>query len=125
MRTKIFPYRPNRIYFALFVASRILIPTVTTFVYYFVVLEEWKKDPEGDFQNIKEALVRYGRISQTESESFSYSNLKDDETDPQDVIDLVHRDLNLWGIFFRIGLPVIGVIALFIVFTLRVEIPGR
>jgi hypothetical protein len=114
----------QRTYVTTFVAAIILIPLVTTSVYFYVVLEDWRKNPEIHFQNIKEVLVKYGNISQAESENFTYDNIKNNAKYAQDAVSLVHENLDPLGLSLRVGVPVLVVIILFIVFALRVEVPG-
>jgi len=107
-----------------FVAAIILVPLITTSVYVYVILPTWLDNPAVNFQNIKTVPVRYGIISQADSENLSSSSITDDKPYSRWAVSLIEQDLHPLGLFLRVGVPVLVVIILFIVFALRVEVPG-
>lgn len=61
---QIFPYRPERKYAAIFLPIVISIPLITMAIFYYFLFPTWLTNPEEEFQNIKNVLVKYGELTQ-------------------------------------------------------------
>jgi hypothetical protein len=117
-----FPCRPNKKYFLLYFAPVIVgIPALTFIGYYIFILS----DSAQDFAYIKKILLRNGTISQKESESFSNKDIMDfDNSYIEKAKSIALQDLAFWNLFQKVILPVLVVLIISFLFTLRVEISG-
>ena len=118
-----FPYRPEKKYFAIFLALIVSIPVVTVVVFYYFLLPTWSWTKSEEFQNIKGALVKYGSVSSKDAENFSIKNITDSNIDTWEAIHLAQDDLV--GLhLLKFILPLIVVLGIFIALYLKLQIPG-
>jgi hypothetical protein len=119
----IFPYRPEWKYTAIFMLIIIIVPLITSFIYYYVILPDWELHSDQHFQNIKQVLVRYGNLSSKESDSFSNNNISSSNSYAKEAVRLAQLDLRV-NILLRLISPFILVIGLYIIIQYRLWIPG-
>lgn len=119
----LFPYRPNLRYLALFIPTFISVPVLTSAIYY-SILPSWSNS-EQNFQNIKQVLVRYGNLSSIESNSFSNNTISNSSNSyTKEAVRLAQLELSGWNLVSKLILPLVVVLTIFIIFTLRFWIPG-
>ena len=108
-----------------FILAIVLIPIFTYIIFYNVVFPEWSTaDIQGNFEDIKEILVRFGNLSVQESQSFSYSNITSNEDYVDEAIRLAQLDLSQEELLRKIIFPLLLVISSFIFFTFKFWMPG-
>lgn len=124
----IFPYRPEVKYLAIFLPLIVSIPVVTTVIFYYCLLPVWFKPNPEEFQNIKGILVKYGALSSSDGEKFSFSNISKFSSNNNPItekaVQLAQQDLGGPHSLLKLILPLVVVLATFIWITLRFRIPG-
>jgi hypothetical protein len=121
----IFPYRLEWKYSAILMPAIIIVPVITSVIYYYVILPDWEGHSVQHFQNIKQVLVRYGNLSSKESDSFSNNNISSSRNSyAKEAVRLAQLDLSGLNILLKLILPLVVVLSLYILFSLRLWIPG-
>ena len=57
-------------YLTIFIAAIVFIPIITYCIFYYIIVPSWKNHSQDSFHDVKETLVRFGNLSEKESQSF-------------------------------------------------------